>query len=530
MEYYFSSSSGDDGHDGAAPSWDGTHGPWKTLAKAGAATFSAGDRILLKCGDEWNEQLTVNSHGNRASCGMPENPIEISSYGVGDKPKILRDMPTDMNKAQFCIQIFEASGWKITNLEIGRSTYGIDFHYSTQGNSHIFVDSCHFRDVAHRNMAGPPWMNEYGFSSAVQISGERRIDLGSPYVSDVTVQNCTSQNSKSLFYNGTANLEFLAHTVKNVALRNNRTYGGTWGWCLHCVDGGIVENCVSLNAGLEYFEIGAAGAVVFGCRDVDITNCEFGYTKFVGTDGVGFDFEGRNSNVRLMNCEIHDNEDNGILTYANNGSNYNCAVYNCRMLRDCYGTGEGHTGFTLAGGRADLFRNDDGMLIAYLCSDKNPDSWLFPDKYNLENNYSNGTDPPPLATEGYPKSYSHCHEYVVYSGSRNGAAGIDSTGTDFARVGQARQTERDGAWAQFTFLGTGIEFSAPKSDDQGDVDIYVDGGFCATASTYASDYAPLQAVFSKTDLPVGPHNIKIAKKSGGYMRIGEFKVYRNSSK
>ena len=50
--YYISQSSGNDDWDGQAPSRDGAHGPWKTLAKA-SRKYRAGDSLLLKCGDAW---------------------------------------------------------------------------------------------------------------------------------------------------------------------------------------------------------------------------------------------------------------------------------------------------------------------------------------------------------------------------------------------------------------------------------------------------------------------------------------------
>ena len=50
--YYISQSSGKDNNDGKSPAR-----AWQTLARA-STNYSAGDRILLKCGDTWlNDEL-----------------------------------------------------------------------------------------------------------------------------------------------------------------------------------------------------------------------------------------------------------------------------------------------------------------------------------------------------------------------------------------------------------------------------------------------------------------------------------------
>jgi hypothetical protein len=60
----------------------GAGGPWKTIAKVNAASFSPGDSILFKKGETWREELDF------ASSGSAGNPITISSYGSGAKPQV----------------------------------------------------------------------------------------------------------------------------------------------------------------------------------------------------------------------------------------------------------------------------------------------------------------------------------------------------------------------------------------------------------------------------------------------------------
>jgi len=72
--YYVSQSSGNDNWTGEAPKPEGTRGPWKTLERASIECIP-GDRILLKCGDTWDEELHPVGEGTAA------DPIVIGSYG-----------------------------------------------------------------------------------------------------------------------------------------------------------------------------------------------------------------------------------------------------------------------------------------------------------------------------------------------------------------------------------------------------------------------------------------------------------------
>ncbi|WP_319228120.1 LamG-like jellyroll fold domain-containing protein [Draconibacterium orientale] len=74
---YYVSASGDDANTGTSESQ-----PWKTLAKVSSTSFSPGDQILFKRGDEWSGTITVTSSGSAGS------PIVYGAYGSGEKPKI----------------------------------------------------------------------------------------------------------------------------------------------------------------------------------------------------------------------------------------------------------------------------------------------------------------------------------------------------------------------------------------------------------------------------------------------------------
>ena len=75
--YYVSSSSGSDANSGTS---SGT--AWQTIAKVNGRTFQAGDSILFRRGDVWNESLVP------PSSGVSGNPITFDAYGSGAPPNL----------------------------------------------------------------------------------------------------------------------------------------------------------------------------------------------------------------------------------------------------------------------------------------------------------------------------------------------------------------------------------------------------------------------------------------------------------
>ncbi len=75
--YYVSSSAGSDTNNGTSAAT-----PWQTVAHVNGETFSAGDRVLFRRGDVWNESLAP------ASSGSSGNPIAFDAYGTGAAPNL----------------------------------------------------------------------------------------------------------------------------------------------------------------------------------------------------------------------------------------------------------------------------------------------------------------------------------------------------------------------------------------------------------------------------------------------------------
>ncbi len=228
---YYITNQGNNTNDGLSPVSDGYgHGPWSTLAKvqeeADNGTFEPGNRILLKKGDTWDEQIVFTGSGSEG------NPVTISSYGSGTTAPVidagtanyalwLKGSNVTVSKIRFQGGQFDHSklvqekGGLITVLPNGRRSAsvtqfaGYDATYVndddiTEGNN-ITIDNCTFID-----------------------SNIRGIQLD--YVSGALVDNCIFENI--LADNSTPGQTMYSvyvHHAQNTLVRNSLFYSSTSG-------------------------------------------------------------------------------------------------------------------------------------------------------------------------------------------------------------------------------------------------------------------------------------------------------------
>ena len=112
---------------------------------------------------------------------------------------------------------------------------------------------------------------------------------------------------------------------------------------------------------------------------------------------------------------------------------------------------------------------------------------------------------------------------IVYTGSwsRSTGRGMGDYQDD------VQYTEKNDDYFSHTFVGTGVDYVTETHESQGDVDIYIDGEFKKTVSTYrdpADGRGVQQVVYSVSDLPSGSHTIRGVKKSGQFMLVDKLTV------
>jgi alpha-L-fucosidase 2 len=87
-------------------------------------------------------------------------------------------------------------------------------------------------------------------------------------------------------------------------------------------------------------------------------------------------------------------------------------------------------------------------------------------------------------------------------------------------------TYTNGATAQYTFSGTGIDYLSEKNGDMGNVDVYLDGAFQANVNLYVSGpRQSQQVVFHKTGLAAGTPTIRIVSRTTSVAIVDALKIY-----
>ncbi|MDP6634143.1 MAG: right-handed parallel beta-helix repeat-containing protein [Phycisphaerae bacterium] len=322
--YYVSQSSGNDNATGQADK------PWKTLKRASQVKCAPGDKILLKCGDTWDEELHPKGEGT------PEKPITISSYGKGAKPVIDRK---DDKKDLVGIRLDDQGGFKIVGIEFNRCMTGIYGEYSAKcpTRKFIWIEDCYFHDsLKYGNYRTYPKPRNIGLGVCF-FSYERKNRI---VLTDITIKNCVFRrlasgvwtNSPDNFNKNASNIyNFGNMTLDNCLFEE----GYQWQMGLRGVAGGAVRNCVTHDIGRKFRSFnGVAGAMFFRCKNWTFDDSEWGFVSIgLGSgDGEAFDFEGNCDNMTMRNCLFHDTDGPGFLLccYASDGHpNKGIVMENC---------------------------------------------------------------------------------------------------------------------------------------------------------------------------------------------------------
>ena len=310
--FHISSSTGNDEWTGEAGSPNGNAGPWKTFARA-AVEYIPGDKILLKRGDTWNEELRPKGNGNAGK------PITIGAYGEGPPPVIDRQ---DFRKDLTGIRLSDQEGYKITGIEFARCMTGIysDFSGGSAHRKFLWIEDCYFHDSLHYQKYNDYPAHKIGLGISI-FSHETK---GSIVLSDVTIRNCVFRRMASGIW--TNNLDSSNPRPGNIINFSNFTIegclfeeGGDWQLGLRSVDKGVVRNCVTHDVGRDFRSLsGAAGAMFSRCRNWVFEDCEWGFVSIgrkgaVSGNGVALNFESNCEQMVMRNCLFHDTDGPGFL-------------------------------------------------------------------------------------------------------------------------------------------------------------------------------------------------------------------------
>ncbi len=315
VTYYISSSEGDDKNAGTSE-----EKPWKTFQNVADLELQGGDRLLLKKGDKWLEQLHLVN-----PTGTEENPVVVSSYGDGEEKPQLALFEGEVER--YCdtplIYIENGEGLEIKGLDIGFCGVGINLDYlRTYNKKYVRIEDCHFHDIYGFNQVDKGGITKYPHATSIVVTRTLGIPgKQGPALDGLYIHNCTTYDAGALYTYGTSIGGDAGYNVHNLivtdcVMENNGIYGIAF-----CgVQGGYMDNCKIIDCGSRYASMGSMGIMCSG-QGFTIMNCEIAFQQRLedNPDGGGIDFEHLTFDVDVINCYIHDNSGVGVMFYQSGG-------------------------------------------------------------------------------------------------------------------------------------------------------------------------------------------------------------------
>jgi hypothetical protein len=276
--YYIDSSSGSDSNSGTSSS-----SPWASLTKVNSTTFTAGDKILFKCGDTWTGTLHPLGSGSSSA------QITISDYGSGNLPIIAG------NGAEEAVLLKGQSYWTVSNIEVtnyasgnGKRS-GIEIEPATSGITY----GIKVLDCTVTNVTGDVRRSNYMYyCSGIHVSMQGSlsptcymdgITIDGNYVHDVTTSGIKIDQSGS---------GCTGYNLNVVVSNNTVSKTGSDGIIVASSSGALVEYNACYDAGYNGNTSDTkaiAGVWTCAAKNTTFEHNEVARTKLFNTDGTAFD-------------------------------------------------------------------------------------------------------------------------------------------------------------------------------------------------------------------------------------------------
>ncbi len=357
-DFYVSSSSGSESNDGfsagAAFAGFGSLAPYLPLRP--------GERILLKAGDTFTEELNIRGKGTAGSM------VELSSYGDGPNPVIRRqDVTRDVG-----VIWNNASYARISNIDVEHSKLGIYLRYewTDVGSRDVIIENSNFRDMPDPTLDAAMHNFEYAWSDAIWVGGQAFNQAEfSTRLEKLTIRNVTADNVAHLFGTGWYFPAPYKGRLKNLIIEDSVATNALAGtFQLFGVDGGHIKRVKAIGGGGQDTWSGTTLGFIQDSKNFLIEDNEFNFIdRAQAADGSGMDFEGNTDNITFRNNVIHNNAGSALLILSTGGPNTDLVVednvfynnardpWNDEINSEIQLGGSGHTGIIRNNG---IYRGD----------------------------------------------------------------------------------------------------------------------------------------------------------------------------
>ncbi|MBQ7189194.1 MAG: right-handed parallel beta-helix repeat-containing protein [Kiritimatiellae bacterium] len=286
--YHVDSADGDDARDGLTPAT-----AWKSFANVTNLTLGPGERLLLKRGSVFNEELQLSAHGSA------ENWAEIGAYGEGIRPQIRRNRHINDR----CGLILNPAYLAVRDLIFCNAGSGFSLVCDAPGTGHVLVERClahHIEGMYRFNSHGiPEWRDEPG---AVGRGGRScGIWAGGNRARYIVMRDCESYQCSSGF-----SVNGLDTFVTRMFCHDNYAHN-TSPHPYNCASRSWMTDCL-FDASGWHAAAGTMGVMLAGNCGYIIRGCHFVNQPDSGSpDQGGIDFECGGENCLVEECTFRNN-------------------------------------------------------------------------------------------------------------------------------------------------------------------------------------------------------------------------------
>lgn len=289
--YYVDSIAGDNARAGTSPD-----AAWKDFTNVNGRVLGPGQRLLLRRGSVFNQELCVSAHGAQ------DRWAEIGTYGNGARPIIRRNWDIDDR----CALLRNPDYLRIHGLTVCYAGKGLIITYSENGHRGLVVEDCiahHIEGMYRFNAHGiPEWFNRGGAGSGDGMTHSSGIAIDGGRASDLVLRRCeTFQCSSGYYMRGTDAL------IERVNCHDNFAHNTSPHPFIVDVHRAIVEHCI-FDASGWHASCGTMGVMLGGNQGLVIRNSYFVNQPDSGShDEGGIDFENSGNSCLIDRCTFQNN-------------------------------------------------------------------------------------------------------------------------------------------------------------------------------------------------------------------------------
>jgi hypothetical protein len=288
--YYIDSVAGSNAQAGTSPD-----AAWKDFTKVNGRVLGPGERLLLRRGSVFNQELNVSAHGTA------DHWAEIGAYGDGARPIIRRNWDIDDR----CALVRNPDFLRIRSLVACRAAKGLIVTYTEPGHRGLVVEDCiahHIEGLYRFNSHGiPEWRDRQG-PTGDGVHNSPGIAIAGANARDLVLRDCEMFQCSSGFLVCGSDV-----IVDRVFCHDNCVHNTSPHPFLVDVHRAVLRNSI-FDASGWHASAGTMGIMLGDPQGLIIRNCYFCNQPDSGShDEGGIDFENRGNGCLIDRCTFENN-------------------------------------------------------------------------------------------------------------------------------------------------------------------------------------------------------------------------------